>query len=49
MTDEIREAMDLVREQVELATKNRDRQVYLSVTEMGVTITVEPWPEEAST
>ena len=48
MTDEIREAMDLAREQVELATKNRDRSIYLSVTNVGVTLTVEPWPEEGA-
>lgn len=42
----IEEVMDMVREQIDLAAKNRDRSVYLSVTEYGTTVIVEPWPGE---
>lgn len=45
MTDEMQEMINLAREQIDLAATQRDRSVYISLSTVGINISVDPWPE----
>ena len=46
MANEMNAMIELAREQIELVSARRDRAVYVSLSTAGISISVEPWPED---